>query len=222
MILFNGATDVLRAGQSSMPVGLEDSYWSAVQGFLSRSAAALLFVDLQRRIVWRNARAADFLAEGTFLREDRHGRLMLVEASTAGRFDALFEEGNRQSGAARVAVVAPTAVEGRLPWSLVFWRGVPGDMAAPAFDGYLVQIRSGSEPSPIDAKMLLDTFGLTRKEAAVVSVLAGGGTLQTSAEHLAISPQTAKWHLKNAMAKMHCSSQAQLLLMLENLHVTLV
>jgi DNA-binding CsgD family transcriptional regulator len=62
------------------------------------------------------------------------------------------------------------------------------------------------------------TYGLTRAESRMVAHLVGGATVSATADHLGITLNTARTHLKRAMAKTGVSRQADLVRLLLTRH----
>ena len=66
---------------------------------------------------------------------------------------------------------------------------------------------SGSQPSPDQLRWL------TRRECEVVALVGAGLNNEEIAEHLVISPATAKTHVSRAMRKVHAHDRAQLVVL---------
>lgn len=64
----------------------------------------------------------------------------------------------------------------------------------------LSELMSGARSAP-DAGMLMDSFGLTRAEAAVALELSLGATQKAVAEQLGLQPETVRTYAKAALAK---------------------
>ena len=70
---------------------------------------------------------------------------------------------------------------------------------------------SGTTPeSNLPADVIQKLFGLTPKEAALALRLAAGESLQEASEHLGISPNTARAHLRSIFSKTGVDRQAKL------------
>lgn len=75
------------------------------------------------------------------------------------------------------------------------------------------RVRRGDEVSlPVERKTLGDSFGLTRRELAVVSKIVAGGTNKTIASELAISEDAVKRHIATVFAKLDVSNRLELTL----------
>jgi PAS domain S-box-containing protein len=66
------------------------------------------------------------------------------------------------------------------------------------------------EISPVDANGLEVVATLTKREAQVVRLIAGGLDTTEIAEALHVSPNTVRSHVRNAMAKLSARTRAQL------------
>lgn len=83
---------------------------------------------------------------------------------------------------------------------------------APAVVG-VRRVRRGEEVSlPVERKTLGDSFGLTRRELAVVSKIVAGSTDKSIASELAISEDGVKRHIATIFAKLDVSNRLELAL----------
>jgi DNA-binding CsgD family transcriptional regulator len=122
-----------------------------------------------------------------------------MRGETGGRLDLLRPSG----GPSYSLVVAPLVSE-----STVF--GAAARASLVVCDPSLVS-------GPTEATMSL-AYGLTRAESRMVARLVGGATVCDTAKHLGISLNTARTHLKRAMAKTGVSRQADLVRLLLTRH----
>jgi DNA-binding CsgD family transcriptional regulator len=65
-------------------------------------------------------------------------------------------------------------------------------------------------PAPVDAELLVESFGLARREAQLVVLLAGGADLRRAAGQMGIGVGTARWYLKQALGKTGARRQSDL------------
>jgi DNA-binding CsgD family transcriptional regulator len=84
----------------------------------------------------------------------------------------------------------------------------------------LVTIRYSDDKLNTDMMLLRDSFRLTAAECEVATKLACGFSLTTIAGDTGRSIHTVRLHLKRALAKTQCHSQAQLVRLLWSLHGT--
>jgi DNA-binding CsgD family transcriptional regulator len=73
-----------------------------------------------------------------------------------------------------------------------------------------------SKPAPA-ARLLVETFGLTRAEARLASIIATGASPEQAAEQLEISRQTVRTQLKAVFAKTRTHRQGELIALLARL-----
>jgi DNA-binding CsgD family transcriptional regulator len=66
-------------------------------------------------------------------------------------------------------------------------------------------------------EVLMHGYGLTPTEAALALKIGEGASLKEAADQLSISEQTARWHLKNVLAKTETNRQSELVGMLVRL-----
>ena len=213
--------------------GLRDGMTAA----LDRMPLAAILADRFGRAVWMNRPAEDLVrhADGLRLRDGRieatvnNGvsgelrRLMLGAATAAG--------GNASPARARAAghgeEVAPAAESGGMlqlprPWPLrpltVMVTPLPASVrlaeAALDFDlarpTALLLISDPERAVQLPTDHLARTFGLTGAEAKLAAALATGTSLTDYADAARITIGTARWYLKQALAKTGAHRQSEL------------
>jgi len=72
---------------------------------------------------------------------------------------------------------------------------------------------SGATSAPA-LDLLIKTYRLTQTEAALALKIAKGYSLKSSADHLGIAEQTARWHLKKVLTKTGARRQSELVRLL--------
>lgn len=77
-----------------------------------------------------------------------------------------------------------------------------------------ITITDPTTKRPDAADILASAYGLTPAEIEVTSKLGHGLPLRDVADELSIAEQTARWHLKNVLAKMDVSRQSELVSLL--------
>ena len=87
-------------------------------------------------------------------------------------------------------------------------------LAAPPPPVVAVFVSDRSRRVETDQQALRRWYGLTASEAELASKMAAGRTIQETATELAISWNTARWHLKNVYAKTSTAGQGQLMRLL--------
>jgi len=81
-------------------------------------------------------------------------------------------------------------------------------------NGFLLICRSSKSEIEVDEGALRTAYALTAAEARVCAALVGGENVHVLSEHLGISPQTARTHLKRIYDKTETTRQPELLRLL--------
>lgn len=72
-------------------------------------------------------------------------------------------------------------------------------------------IRSPDSKPDLSPSLLRQLYGLTAKEANLAIALAQGELLKEYADRTGVSFETARWHSKRVMQKMHCTKQQEVM-----------
>ncbi len=193
---------------------LEDQR-SASFEVLDRLGRGLLLVNSKGRIVVGNAVAWEILNEGDGLRSTfesirasrpeenimlREAIKKAVNAADAQQpFDAMLTISRPSLRRALNLVVA-----GKTPRN---WCGEERNLAS-------VFICDPERKMAMDPSALSGLYGLTKSEAALTIKLLQGETLETAADKLCISIETARTHVKRVFLKTSTNRQAQLVAMI--------
>jgi DNA-binding CsgD family transcriptional regulator len=182
---------------------------------LDRLRAAIVLVDAARNIVTMNRAADELVARQNGLGiRDRHLRGETSEATAAlDRIvtDAIaIAQGRTAAGSVRAAL--PKRSDGR-PLEAVALPLPPADRAA-ARAAAAVFVVDPDEAPVVPAEWLTTRFGLTPAEARVASALARGEAVADLAEHLRVTTGTARWYVKQILAKTGTKRQADLVRLL--------
>jgi DNA-binding CsgD family transcriptional regulator len=165
---------------------------------------------------------------------DRHGRVLEVNAAAAAGWDDEIKVRNKK------LVVRDRNAAAKLDQLLVKMRTMSESAALPT-EPILVQRAKGrpvvvrilpvdgaartvflgaravlllsnlTPPRSPEASLIAQAFGLTGAESRLVSLLAGGMSIETAAEYLGIARETARNQLKAAFAKTGTHRQAELI-----------
>jgi len=178
-------------------------------------AFGLLLLDAQGRVLFAN-RAAQAAVERRDGLAQRAGRLTSSDARAATALERLLRTVTvpdpRRPGSAGGVLALPRP-SGKLPWRLI---------ASPLLLGLALGLPAGgrarvllvvSEPDRVPTpplEQLRGLLGLTRQEARLVLALAEGSELKEAAEGLGIGYETARTHLRSALAKAGVRRQGQL------------
>lgn len=182
---------------------------------LQRTATATLVVTKEGRILYANARAESLLRQGDAIRGIA-GRLVTVDRVSSGKLAMAI--GRAAEGAAgESAPVSPTLViarEDRLPLTLMVAPMRPArDGLGGTAPAVMVFVRDPELPTP-SVEALRGLFGLTAAEASIAAGLANGLSIEAIAASHRISLNTARTHLKRALAKTGTRRQAELVALL--------
>ena len=179
---------------------------------LERTGMATLVVTRTAQLLYANTQAENLLRQGDALRV------------AAGRLSAIGKEaGARLIRAVRDAVDVAAQRNGGLDTAMTVRRGERLPLTVliapfrPARDGFgapipaaIIFIRDPETQSPSLAG-LRALFGLTAAEASIASGIAEGRSLEAIAAARAISPNTAKTHLKSVFAKTEAKRRGELI-----------
>lgn len=182
---------------------------------LDRLAFGLLLLDGQGRVLFANRAAQATLARGDGLAL-RAGRLSAVDARAAAALDPLLRAvaaPDPRRPASAGGVLALPRPSGKLPWRLIA-SPLPHDLALglPA-GGRARVLLVVSDPERVPTpplEQLRHLLGLTPQEARLALLLAGGSELKDAAERLGVGYETARTHLRSALAKAGVRRQGQL------------
>lgn len=171
------------------------------------SGSAALIVDKQGEVICANPRA-ERLLHGDVRIVGR--RLVAKDVNATATLDSAFSAlvRNPESPALLPPVALPR--DGRLP--LMAYPLKLSDLGANPFAAgraFVVLVDPEERRRPPEAA-LRDVFGLTVAEARLAARLACGEALETIADDLRITKETARFHLKRVFAKTGVRRQAEL------------
>lgn len=186
----------------SRQIGLEDA--------LNRLTTGVILLDSRLMVIFANSCAHKVLEErnGLLLRD---GMLAAQSRSDSMKLGQTLQEilgilkPHRKNG------VAWISRSGKRPLVVVTLRIGTTNRLAAAIAVYLSDPDSGMLPDP---DLLRQLYRLTPAESAVVLQLLQGNRLETSAQALGISLNTARTHLKRALNKTDTRRQADLIRLL--------
>lgn len=186
---------------------------SLAEGLIALRAWPSMVVDKCARLLAANAAARQLLAEATDWIAGADNQLQCGEPGATAMLHA------RVSDIATATSTSParyaefySAADGS-EVLVVFARIAGGDDASEAacahtVEAVLITVNDGKwRHSKCDARLLIETFELTPTEARLALSLLEGQTLQSFADGADIRISTARWHLRNALAKCNCSGQ---------------
>jgi DNA-binding CsgD family transcriptional regulator len=187
----------------------------AQEAALDGLAFGLLLLDGQSRVLFANRAAQAALVRRDGLAQ-RAGRLSAADARASARLEHLVRsvavpDPRRPTSAG--GVLALPRPSGKLPWRLIA-SPLPHDLALglPA-GGRARVLLVVSEPDRVPVpplEQLRGLFGLTPQEARLALLLAEGSELKEAADALGVGYETARTHLRSALAKAGVRRQGQL------------
>jgi DNA-binding CsgD family transcriptional regulator len=74
----------------------------------------------------------------------------------------------------------------------------------------VVLVKDPSEAGSANAELLIDLFGLTRRESEVALAIVAGHGLRGAAQELGVAVTTARTHLQHVFEKTHTRRQSEL------------
>jgi DNA-binding CsgD family transcriptional regulator len=187
----------------------------AQEAALDRLAFGLLLLDGEGRVLFANRAAQAALEQRDGLAQ-RAGRLTASDARAAVALERLVRAvvaPDPRRPASAGGVLALPRPSGKLPCRLIA-SPLPHDLALglPA-GGRARVLLVVSEPDRVPTpplEQLRGLLGLTRQEARLALALAEGSELKEAAEGLGIGYETARSHLRAALAKAGVRRQGQL------------
>ena len=184
---------------------------------LDRLAVGVVFVDRLSRVRHANRRGADLLKKGDGLSSKRDGLAALSSDGTRILRKAIWEASltsARQTGSAGGALRLPRRSGKRAYEVLVaplparsFGRWSGGATAA-------VLIRDPESDTAAPPEVLAALYGLTPAESRLAAAFSAGQSVKDYAEAAKITIGTARWTLKQVMAKTDTRRQSELVRLL--------
>jgi len=186
---------------------------SSCGNLLDQLDLALILCGADRRVAWSN-RAADALLERSQDLALRGGLLSCAERADDGRLARLLHDA---AGGApdqrRLLALGRHAGDGL---QLLAFRVADDDAFGAGWStpraGVGLLLSEAGRPRAFSAREVAELFGLSPSEAALVSALCRGSTVQDHAHQRGISVGTARIQLKQALSKMGSHRQADLVL----------
>ena len=199
---------------------LEAQRW-ADQTLRDRLPFAVVLVDERSRIVSQNQAATDLLAAGDGLTA-RQGCLRTMHPADQAALDQLIRTAvppTNGAGASIGGAVPLRRPSLRRPLN-AFVTPIPRRAAALSLEvgapspAALVIVTDPETLPRAPAAVLQRLYGLTPAEAALAQALAAGKTLQEHAQEARLTCETARWRLKQVLAKTDTHRQAELVRLL--------
>jgi len=177
----------------------------------------VILLDAALRPVLVNREAERILQQGDGLRLDRRG-LFADHLDESQRLRSALDQAtarcNGHAGAgADLQVTRPSGAPALLLTVVPLGRLVLDRVGASSLRAAVHIVDPANRPVPAAARLRI-FFGLTPAEAALASALAAGKTLQEHADEARLTCETARWRLKQVLAKTDTHRQPELVRLL--------
>lgn len=182
-----------------------------VKSAFDRIPQAVMIVGRDHRPLLVNSSAEKLISDERCFRKDKDGRIISVDGNPkiSEMIDAVF--GPREPGGTPLTNVALLETDsGARPLEVMvaLYEGLKDSAIRPEPAAVIFVTDPGSRPATPEALMAI--YGLTPAEAKVAVLLAEGLSVDEVAAHLGVSLNTARTHLKRAMAKTNTTRQTGL------------
>jgi DNA-binding CsgD family transcriptional regulator len=201
-----------RAIQIGQRLGLEQQRGDSAFAALDRMPYGVLLVSAAGRICHANRLAESIinLRDGiSIVGGELHASLERDRLAIRQQIAAAIAPGALALAPAVIAVSRPSALR---PFEIVIspLRTERSSLFSDAMPRAVVFLTDPERIAEAPAEALQRIYGFTAKEAALTSLLVKGHELSESADILSISLETARTHLKHALAKTETSRQSDL------------
>jgi DNA-binding CsgD family transcriptional regulator len=207
------APDLAQARPSQMcHPAIEDA--KNLRGPTDRSGIGVVLINAAGEITVCNQLAEAIIrqADGLSVMKARLCAASSTEAEALDLLiaDAVADSTNQHVAPGGVAIVHRPSL--RQPFVLIVSRltGTTELGDDPAHPRAVVLIKDPSEADAGNAGLLIDLFGLTRREAEVAAAVVAGRGLRAAAQQLGIALTTARTHLQHVFEKTNTRRQSEL------------
>jgi DNA-binding CsgD family transcriptional regulator len=176
-----------------------------------RFGIGVILINAVGEVIVCNQHAAEIVrqADGLCLIKSRLCAAASGEAEILDRLiaNAMADDHNVASG---VAIVhRPSLLQ---PFVLIVSRltATTAETDDPSRPRVVVLVKDPSEAGSANAELLIDLFGLTRRESEVALAIVAGHGLRAAAQQLGIAVTTARTHLQHVFEKTYTQRQSEL------------
>lgn len=193
---------------------LQQRLGTAAQGYASLAITldhvsdAIILANADGRPLHINARAMRLVRDADGLTLDDGGVLAATPAATHVLREAMAAVS--RSGIARRLRIERPSQRPALLLSLLPIGHLGASVAGAGSPHIAIFISEPDTPPPLDRAAIAESFGLTRRESEIATLLASGLDLQAIAARLGRGVDTVRDHLKHLFAKTGTHSQAAL------------
>lgn len=184
-----------------------------MQAVIETTGTAVIVCDAEQRVQWMNTQAERLLAANRHL-SIQTGKLNCHVSADAARLRAQIQAVDQ--GARAESVIAIGSV-GHGPVHLRITALMNGSTAQPGAEALAIVLTEPEATRRLNPDDLVDLFGLTRAEGGLAAALATGLSLAEVAAARRITIGTARFQLRQVLAKTGTSRQAELL---QHLHAS--
>jgi DNA-binding CsgD family transcriptional regulator len=190
----------------------------AAEAVLDKLNRGIVIFDPEGRVHFLNDAAMRVIRE-TNTMQVTEGRLVFAEAGTQSRFSAYLTRCLERSdgGADQSSVVMRIESGSHVPPFRVLLSPLrtPASPATGSRDSrHVLMIYEPNAGLRLPKRILTELYSLSEAEATLTLLLFAGESLETAAQHLHISVNTAKTHLHHIFLKCDVHSQGELLQLL--------
>jgi DNA-binding CsgD family transcriptional regulator len=183
-------------------------------GPADRSGIGVILMNSVGEVTVCNQRAEEILGRADGLSVSK-SRLCAAESGEAEALDQLIANAvadgvNHNVATGGVAIVHRPSM--REPFVLIVSRltSTAGLIENPSRPRAVVLVNDPSDADRANAELLIDLFGLTRREADVALAVVAGHGLRAAAQQLGIALTTARTHLQHVFEKTLTRRQSEL------------
>jgi len=190
----------------------------AAEAVLDKLNRGIVIFDQDALVHFLNDAAMRFIREGSAIRLS-DGRLMFAESGAQSRFVAYLQCGlERTDGGTEQSALAMRIEAGAARAScraLLSPLRIPANPATGSRETrHVLMVYEPCAGQRLPRRILTELYGLSESEAALALLLFAGESLETTAQQLHISVNTAKTHLHHVFLKCDVHSQGELLQLL--------
>jgi DNA-binding CsgD family transcriptional regulator len=176
-----------------------------------RFGVGVILINAVGEVTVCNQHAAEIVrqADGLSLIKSRLCAAASDEAEVLDRLIANAVADDRHNASGVTIVHRPSL---RQPFVLIVSRltTTTAERDDPSRPRAVVLVKDPSDADSVNAELLSDLFGLTRRESEVALAVVAGHGLRAAAQQLGIAVTTARTHLQHVFEKTHTQRQSEL------------
>jgi DNA-binding CsgD family transcriptional regulator len=185
-----------------------------LMGPFDRSGIGVILINAVGQVTVCNQRAEAIVrqADGLSVIKSRLCAAASAEAEALDRLiaNAVADGVNHDVASRGVAIVHRPSLRQPLVLVVSPLTSITGPINDPSHPRAVVLVKDPSDADGANAELLIDLFGLTRREAEVALAVAAGNGLRVAAQQLGIAATTARTHLQHVFQKTNTRRQSEL------------